>query len=183
MKSKILFSLIGGVILFAWMFLSWAMPNFHKQASSYTTHQSEILQKFVDLQLQEGMYMLGQADPAASSEEQAKQYETLDGKSWAVINYHKTMDSDMITPMIRGFLVDVLISFLLFWIFLQQKEPTLMNRLYVSLAVGMIGFFFIPYSGFIWYKAPDIFAFFADAIFPWLILGFIGHKMAKPVAA
>jgi hypothetical protein len=179
MKRKILFSLIGGVIIFAWQFLSFAMPNFHKSASSYTPFQGDILQKFNDLQLQEGMYMLGQADPAATKDEQIKQYKELDGKSWAVVNYHKTMSSDMITPMIRGFLVCIVISFLLFWIFLQQKEPTLLNRILLSLAVGIIGFFFHPYTSFIWYKEPGIFAYFADGIVPWIILGFLGHKMAK----
>jgi hypothetical protein len=182
MKNKILFSLFGGVIIFAWMFLSWAMPNLHKSASAYTPLQGEILQKFNDLQLKEGMYMLGQADPAATRDEQIKQYKELDGKSWAVVNYHKTMSSDMVMPMIRGFLVSIVISFLLFWLFLQQKEPTLMNRMYLSLAVGLIGFFFLPYSNFIWYKSPDIFAYFADGIVPWIILGFLGHKMAKPAA-
>jgi glycerol uptake facilitator-like aquaporin len=83
----------------------------------------------------------------------------------------------MAMNMSRGFIVCFVISFILFWLFLQQKEPTLKNRLLLSLAVGIIGFFSIPYTNFIWYKAPDIFAHFADAIFPWLILGFIGHKM------
>jgi hypothetical protein len=84
----------------------------------------------------------------------------------------------MAMPMIRGLLVCFVISFLLFWLFLQQKNPTLTNRLLLALAVGMIGFFFVPYSNFIWYKAPDIFAHFADGIVPWLILGFLGHKMS-----
>jgi len=57
----------------------------------------------------------------------------------------------------------------------------LRNRLFISLSVGMIGFFFVPYTRFIWYKEPDIWAYFSDAIVPWLILGFIGHKMVPVV--
>ncbi len=178
MTRKLLFSLIGAIILFAWLFLSNAMPNFHKAASTYTPKQAELLQKIQESGLEEGMYMLGQPDPKLSQAEKQAFMESMDGKPWAVLNYHRSNSMSMVMPMIRGILVCFVISFLLFWLFLQQKNPSLLNRLYLSLAVGMIGFFFIPYSSFIWYKEPDIFAYFADAIFPWLILGFIGHKMA-----
>jgi glycerol uptake facilitator-like aquaporin len=124
------------------------------------------------------MYFLGQPDPSLSMDQQKTAMEKLDGKPWAVINFHETNAMSMAMNMTRGFLVCFVISFLLFWIFLQQKDPTLMNRIFLSLAVGMIGFFFVPYTNFIWYKAPDIFAHFADGIVPWLILGFVGHKMA-----
>lgn len=178
MKRKLLFSLIGAVIIFAWQFLSYAMPNFHKSASGYTPAQDSILNMVEKLGIKEGMYFLGQPDPSLSRAEQQASMEKMDGKPWAVINYHETNTMSMAMNMSRGLLVCFVISFLLFWLFLQQKNPVLMNRLYLSLAVGIIGFFFVPYTSFIWYKAPDIFAHFADAIVPWIILGFIGHKMA-----
>ena len=177
MKRKLLFSLIGAIVIFAWQFLSYAMPNFHKSASAYTPAQDSILKAIEKLGLKEGMYFLGHPDPALSQAEQKAAMEKMDGKPWAVLNYHETNTMSMAMNMTRGFLVCFVISFLLFWLLLQQKTPTLMNSMLLALAVGLIGFFFEPYTNFIWYKAPDIFAHFADAIFPWLILGFIGHKM------
>lgn len=178
MKRKLLFSLIGALIIFAWQFLSYAMPNFHKSASGYSPAQDSILKMLEQQGLKPGMYLLGQPDPSLSAEKQQEAMKALDGKPWAVINYHKENSMSMAMPMIRGILVCFVISFLLFWLFLQQKNPTLTNRLLLSLAVGMIGFFFTPYTNFIWYQNPDIFAHFADGIIPWVILGFIGHKMA-----
>ena len=177
MKRKLLFSLIGAIIIFAWQFLSYAMPNFHKSASGYTPMQDSLLLMLEKQGLSEGMYLLGQPDPSLSQAEQQAAMEKLDSKPWAVINYHKTNSMSMVMPMIRGIMVCFVISFLLFWLFQQQKNPTLMNRVYLALAVGMIGFFFVPYTNFIWYKAPDIFAHFADAIVPWVLLALIGHKM------
>lgn len=182
MKHKLLFSIIGAVVIFVWQFLSYAMPNFHKSASAYTPAQDSILQMLKNQGLTQGMYLLGQVDPSLSGDEYQAAMKALDGRPWAVINYRNSNSMSMAMPMIRGLMVCFVISFLLFWLFLQQKNPTLMNRLYLSLAVGMIGFFFIPYTNFIWYKAPDIFAHFADAIVPWLILGLIGHKMAESLA-
>lgn len=178
MKRKLLFALIGAVIIFVWQFLSFAIPNFHKSSMTYTPEQDEILQKLNELGLQEGMYFLGQPDPSLSREEQKAAMESYQGKPWAIINYQEYMFSDMTMPMIRGFVVAFVISFLLFWMFLQQKDPTFLKRLYLSLAVGVISFLFVPYTNFIWFKEPDIWAYFADGIVPWLILGFIGHKMA-----
>jgi hypothetical protein len=178
MKRKLLFSLIGAIIIFVWQFLSYAMPNIHKSAMQYTPAQEKMLQALKDSGITEGMYLLGQPDPSLSSEQQAAAMKDYDSKPWAVVNYHEKNSMSMAMPMIRGFLVCFVIAFLLFFIFLQQKNPTLQNRILVALSVGLIAFFFEPYTNFIWFKAPDIFAHFADAIIPWLILGFVGHKMA-----
>jgi len=178
MKRKLLFSVIGAVIIFVWQFLSFAMPNFHKSAMSYTPAQEDILQKLQESGLKEGMYLLGQPDPSKSMKEQKTDMKSLEGKPWAVINYQLNNSMDMAMPMITGFLVCFVISFLFFWIILQQKDPSITNRLLLSLAIGMISFFFVPYTRFIWFREPDIYAYFADGIIPWLILGFIGHKMA-----
>lgn len=179
MKHRLLFSLIGAIVIFAWQFLSYAMPNFHKSASTFTPAQDSILKMLEKQGITEGMYLLGQPDPSLSKAEQQAMMDSMEGEPWAVINYHKVSSMNMAMPVIRGILVCFVISFLLFWLFLQQKNPTLTNRLLLSLAVGMIGFFFVPYTNFIWYKAPDIFAHFADAIVPWVFLGLIGHKMAS----
>jgi len=178
MKRKLLFALIGAVIIFVWQFISFAMPNLHKSSMSYTPEQDEILQKIDELGLEEGMYYLGQPDPSLSREEQKEAMKAYKGKPWAVINYQEEMSMSMAMSMIRGFLVAFVISFLLFWMFLQQKDPSLMNRIYLALAIGVISFLFIPYTSFIWFKEPDIWAYLADGIVPWAILGFIGHKLA-----
>lgn len=179
MKKKILFSLIGAVIIFLWQFISFALVNFHQSSMQYTKAQEEILQAMENSGLQEGMYLLGQPDPSLSSDAKKQEYKQYEGKPFAIINYRKSMSMDMAMPMFRGFLVAFVISWLLFWIFLQQKDPSLKNRVILALSVGLIGFFFTPYTNFIWYKNPDIFAYFADGIVPWIILGFIGHKMAR----
>ncbi len=62
MKKALLFALIGAVILFAWQFLSFAMPNFHKSSMEYTPLQDEILAAIDNSGLKEGMYMLKEPD-------------------------------------------------------------------------------------------------------------------------
>ena len=178
MKKLILFSLIGAVILFAWQFLSFAMPNLHKASMEYTPLQDEVLAVLESSGLQEGMYMLGQPDPKLPRDEYNQGMEGYKGKPWAILNYQAENNDKMAMNMIRGFLVCLVISALFFWVIRQQKDPTLLKRVLTGLAIGLVGFFFVPYTNFIWFREPDIWAYLADGIVPWAILGLVGHKMA-----
>ena len=77
MKRKLLFSLIGALIIFAWQFLSYAMPNFHKSASGYSPVQDSILKMLEQQGLKPGMYLLGQPDPSLSAEQQQEAMKAL----------------------------------------------------------------------------------------------------------
>ncbi|MFA6126753.1 MAG: hypothetical protein WC699_05575 [Bacteroidales bacterium] len=178
MKKAILFALLGGIILFAWQFLAWAMPNFHKKAQEYSPVQDEILQSIQNSGLKQGMYVLGQPDPKQSRKEYDANMNKYEGKPWAVLNYRDKNDSRMAMNMIRGFIMMVLVSLIFFWLVRQQKDPTLMKRILLGLGIGLIGFMFIPYTNFIWFKAPDIWAYLLDGFAPWIILGWLGHKLA-----
>jgi glycerol uptake facilitator-like aquaporin len=178
MKKAILFALLGGIILFAWQFIAWAMPNFHKQAQEYAPAQDEILQAIENSGLKQGMYVLGQPDPKLSRPEYDAAMKKYEGKPWAVLNYREKNVSSMVMNMIRGFIMMVLISLIFFWLVRQQKDPTLMKRILLGLGIGLIGFMFIPYTYFIWFKAPDIWAYLLDGFVPWIILGWLGHKLA-----
>ena len=177
MKKTILFALLGAVILFAWQFISFAMPNFHKASAEYTPLQDEVLAALDDSGLKEGMYMLGQPDPELSGDAYKQAMEVYEGKPWAVLNFQMNNSSAMTMNMIRSFIMMILISWIFLWFIRQQKDPTLFKRILAGLAVGFIGFCFVPYSSFIWFKEPDIWAFLLDAAVPWIVLGWLGHKM------
>ncbi|NTV84748.1 MAG: hypothetical protein HGA23_10680, partial [Bacteroidales bacterium] len=98
MKHKLLFSIIGAIVIFAWQFLSYAMPNFHKSASAYTPAQDSILQLLKSQGLTQGMYLLGQPDPSLSKAEQEASMKALEGRPWAVINYQNSNSMDMAMP-------------------------------------------------------------------------------------
>ncbi len=176
MKKWIIFSLAGGIIMFIWQFLSFAMPNFHKAASQYTPQQDTLLATIEALELKEGMYMLGMPDP--SNKEQGMQMKG-DTYTWASLNYQINDSTSMARPMLRSILIDILIAIILLALLMQIKNPTLLKRILTSVGIGLLGFFYIAYADFIWYKEPDILAFLLDAIIPWTIMGWIGHNLLK----
>lgn len=178
MKKALLFALIGAVILFVWQFISFAMPNFHKSGMEYTPAQDEILSAIEQSGLKEGMYMLGQPDPGLGKDDYNAAMQKYEGKPWGVLNYQEENSSAMAMNMIRGFIVAFITALIFFWLLRQQKDATLRNRLFLGVAVGFIGFLFVPYTNFIWFREPDIWAYMLDGIAPWAILGLIGHRMA-----
>lgn len=176
MKKWIIFGLAGGILLFIWQFLSFAMPNFHKSANEFTPLQDTLLTTFESLKLEEGMYMLGIPDPNNQDQDMAMKGDTY---TWASLNYKINDSTSMERPMIRSIIIDILISLILLAFLMQLKNPTLIKRIALSVGIGLIGFFFISYSDFIWYKEPDIFAYLIDAIVPWTILGWLAHIILK----
>ncbi|MCF8253663.1 MAG: hypothetical protein K9H61_12950 [Bacteroidia bacterium] len=180
MKKHLLFTLIGAVVLFFWLFMSFAMPNFHKASQSYTPLQDSLLMAMEKSGLPEGMYVLGQPDPAFMNDEAkcAEEMKKFEGKPWAVLNYQMNNSYAMGMNMVRGFFTCAIISWLLFWLMGQMKERSLKNDILLSLAIGFISFCFVPYTNFIWFKNPDILAHLLDGIGPWLILGWVGNKLS-----
>ena len=47
----------------------------------------------------------------------------------------------------------------------------------IAVAVGFIGFMFYPYSNFIWYKNPDIWAHLADSVVPFALIGLLSSRL------
>ena len=178
MKKTLLFTLIGGVIIFVWQFISFAVPNFHKSSMEYTPAQDELLAAIEKSGLKEGMYMLGQADPELSKEDYQAATESYQGKPWAILNFQEDSSMSMALNMTRGFIIALLLSWIFFWVIRQQKDPSLMKRVLLGIAIGFMGFLFVPYTNFIWFKEPDIWAYMLDGVVPWALLGFVGHKMA-----
>lgn len=180
MKKQILFTLLGGAILWIWQFISFAMPNFHEKAMQYTPLQDSLLQAIAATGLTEGQYILGSPDPELMKD-QAKMEtvfkEKYEGKPWAVLNYQMNNSMAMGMNMLRGFITCMVIGWMLFSLLGQLKNDSLINRLFVSTSIGFISFLYVPYTNFIWFKEPDIMAYLLDGIAPWLIIGFIGHKM------
>ena len=179
MKKYVLFSLLGGFILFVYQFLSHAAIDLHKDFHRYTDKQDTITSFLQSLNLEEGSYMMPMYPEGLSQDEIQKYMEAKQGKPWIILQYHKSWDMDMIMPMLRGVITDILVAGLLMVIFAGMKDCSTKKAMVVSLMVGLIGFLNINYTTFIWYQTPSLFAWMLDGVIPWLALGWLGAKMVK----
>lgn len=189
MKKILVGSIVGGLIIFIWQFISFAAVDLHKAGHQYTDKQDAISSFLNNQGLKEGGYMVPSVPEGTSWSDRDKAMKVAEGKPWMIIQYHEKMETSMTMNMIRGFLVDIIAVFFLCWLIGKMTAPSFGTILGASLAVGIIAFLFGPYTNSIWYKWADIWAFLVDSFIAWGLTGMWlgwylrrGTKQAKTVA-
>jgi hypothetical protein len=174
MKKAIIGSVVGAIIIFIWQFLSFGIINFHKSGQNYTDKQDAIMSFLNSQDLKEGGYVMPSVPETASRSEMEAAMNATDGKPWAKIEYHYKAQNSMnamVMNMLRGFLVNLVILLLFCWLVSKMTAPSFGTIVTTALVVGFIAFLNEPYTGFIWYKTFDIWAYFLDAIVAWGLMG------------
>ena len=178
MKQLIIGSLIGGLLLFLWQFLSWSILNVHGNQMKYTDKQDEIL-KVLSENLKEGEYFLPTLPPGYSSEQEQTYMAELEGKPWAQVSYHPEWKVSMGSNMARAFLIDFLAVLLLCWILSRYEQVNFVSALLTSLSVGFIGFLTIVYLDNIWFETKSL-GYLIDAVVSWGLVGaWLGFYLKK----
>ncbi len=180
MKKTIIPSLVGAVIFFLWQFLSWGPLQLHRTAQDYTPKQDSII-KYLNSQFNaDGSYLLPSFPKNTSSEEMEKDMKNSVGKPWAIIHYHKAYNANMGMNMARGFLVNIVVLWLMCWLISKMNMATFGTIFAASLFVGLIGFLNITYTFHIWYLTSDLNAHFIDTIVSWGLVGiWLGFYLKK----
>jgi len=180
LKSFILCTALGGLILFFWQFLSFAGLNLHEPAQRHTPLSPIILEHLEGLDLEPGMYALGSPSPEERADPQglgAEYQARMEGQPYAVLNYQLNWTNNMLPNLGRSLAMNWMTAALLFFLLGQTPSSGLGRRVALACAVGFVGFCFFPYSNFIWFKNPDIWAHLADAVVPFALLGALHVKV------
>lgn len=171
MKKWLIGSLVGAIILFAWQALSWMVLGIHDSGMKYTPAQTEIMNVLSSRLTEEGMYMM---PSAPTSKERENMMKDMEGKPWASIIYHKSFRGDMVMPMIRGFLVDIVLVIILIYLLTRSGAAPIPRKVFsAAVVLGLAFFLWGPYMGHIWFDLPwsMIIGDFYDAIAAWALCG------------
>lgn len=171
MKKLIIGSLVGGILLFVWQFLSWTVLNLHYDAHQYTPNQDAVMPTLTSQLNKNGGYIMPGLPPDASMEQHETFMEQHKGKPWAVVTYHEAEDANMGLNMLRGFIVDILIIAFFCSIISRMNALNFTAILISALFVGMIVFLNVPYTYHIWFQTYDLLAYFIDMVVGWGLCG------------
>jgi hypothetical protein len=171
MKKVLIGAIVGGLIIFIWQFLSFALINFHKPAQQYTEKQDAIMNFLNSQQLAEGGYIIPSLPDNATMDDHEQLMKTAEGKPWVNIQYHNSLKTNMVMNMIRGFITNIIIIFLFCWLIQRMAAPRFGTIVTSALVVGLIVFLNAPYTGYIWYQNFDLWAHLADAVVSWGLTG------------
>ncbi len=166
-------ALVGGIILFAWQFLTWGVLNLHEAQQRYTPKQDSVLAYLGTQFSEDGAYYMPTVAPGSSSDEMEKLMKASEGKPWAQVIYHKSMPgmNKMFMNMGRSLLVNMFIIWLLCWLLTKINAPSFATIFMGTLGTGMITFLHGPYIMHIWYPSFDLMAHFVDALVSWGVAG------------
>ena len=174
MKKMIIGALVGGLLIFVWQTLSWAVLDLHRPAQDYTPKQDTIMAVLNGNLDKEGGYLLPNMPAGTSMDEATKLGEKMNGKPWASIQYHKVHNFSMNTMyinMAQGLFCCIVLVYMLIWIIARMERPNYRTIFLTSLFVGFIVFLNAPYNSHIWYKSFDIHIHFLDAVVSWGLTG------------
>lgn len=170
MKKQIIATLVAGVLIFLWQFLSWSLVGVHADDMKYTASQDTLLSVLSQHLSEGGTYFLPTVPPGSSSQESQAAMQAAEGKPWATISYHAAMRTGMGMNMVRGLVIDLLSAWLLIWLLLKIPNLTLTTALGASLAVGTIAYLTIPYLNSIWFENNTM-GYLIDLVVMWGAVG------------
>ncbi|HEX7905513.1 MAG TPA: hypothetical protein VF487_16685 [Chitinophagaceae bacterium] len=173
MKKWLIGSLVGAILVFAWQFLSWTVLGIHNAEARYTAEQDNLLQVISSSLKEDGVYMLPTVPPGSSMSAAEELGKKMDGKSWATVTYLSSYSHNMTTPMIRGFLIDLFLLFLLIYILTRNGTPPTLRIITGSIAVGLFTWLVGPYMQHNWFQTPmsAVTPHLIDALVAWGLTG------------
>jgi hypothetical protein len=171
MKKTIAGAIVGGIIIFIVQFLSWTVLNLHYKSQEYTPKQDSILAFLNSQELTSGQYFMPSLPPGSSMDDQNKLMNAREGKPWALISYHRVLKENMAANMIRVFLVNVVIVWLLAWILVKISQPSFITIFLASLFIGAIVYLNSPYTYHIWYQTPGQKGYIIEYFAQWGLTG------------
>ena len=78
--KKLIGSLVGAILVFAWQFLSWTMLKLHEKEAKYTSGQDSVLTYLSSALKEDGIYMLPTVPPGTPESEAMEMGKKMDGK-------------------------------------------------------------------------------------------------------
>ncbi len=176
MKKLVLPSIVIGIVLFLWQFISYAAGDFHSKQHQYTDKQDQLKTVINEMGLEKGSYMIPSVKPGTPMEEMQSQWDELQKEPWMFVTYYGNEHTQMAPAMIRGFLSDIVLGLLLMLILNAIGGIKAVRSIMMCVSIGIITFLYFPYTNGIWYPQFDIWASFLDSIVPFAIIGIINAR-------
>lgn len=193
MKQTLLGALAGGVVLFVWGFLAWAVLPLHNSSFRSLPNEDAIIPVLRSSIATDGLYYFpGMPEETAGTTDDQKK---ANMEAWAnkhkqgpvgMVVYHPGgVDPMMASQFIWGFVIFFLASFIASWLLARSTaaaSPYLARVAFCGI-LGVFISFATHITSMVWLYMPmdHTSAMVADAIIGWLLAGFaIGAIVKAP---
>ncbi len=168
-KSLIRCSVIGGIIVFLWLTLEWAVLPTHKMIINRFTEQTEVTTTIAKYAPRDGIYVVAPC-------------ETKGEEPFIFLNIRRGIDcSSMVRPMIQGILMQMVAAFLITYLLLQTKAMKYWSRVWFVTVIGFVVAILGILPDWNWWQFPtawiglEVF----DIVVGWFLGGLVIAKLVK----
>jgi hypothetical protein len=152
MNGKIIVSaLVGGILLFLWQSLSWAVLGLHEKSTAYAVDgQLEILES-MGRHLDQNIYYLSHGNPEAG---QSEYMAAVEGHPVALVNYIPVYENNMAPLMLKGLLYSVLVAFIVSLVVAGSRAAGFFGRWLVVMGFAAVLILFDSLGDQNWWFHP-----------------------------
>ena len=170
MQKNLLLSVLAGVVLFVWGFISWAVLPWHNMVANKFTNEAAVTQALKENSPQQGVYFL----PFSEKDHGPNQL-------GAFVNVlPQGTDMNMGKQMVTGFITQIVGAFLVLMLLGQTRGLTYWEKVgFVALVGLIIGFVsHAPYWNWFGFPVPYILVTILDTLIGWTLAGLAVAKFA-----
>lgn len=186
MKKTVIATLVGAVIVFVYQSMSWMVLPVHENVFKYSDADVEI-QEFLNERLTEhAVYVVPGKPPGMSEAEHQQQMEAHEGKPWAMITYHPSMNMEMSGNMLTGLMFSILSVLIIVWVLTAASSvfSTFASRFFVCVLFGAFLTLNSSLADLNWWDSPWHFVSgnLVDELVTWVLCGLWLGFYLKPTS-
>ncbi|HAK59647.1 MAG TPA: hypothetical protein DCO77_04595 [Nitrospiraceae bacterium] len=174
MKRTIALSLVAGVVLFVWGFISWALLPWHMMVANKFTSEAAVSQALKDNAPKTGVYYLPYSEKDHGPDQVGAFANVLP----------RGTDMNMGVQMATGLVIQVLSAFLVLVLFNKAKGPDYWGNVgffaLVGLAIGFVSH--APYWNWFGFPTAYVMVTITDIVIGWTLAGLVVSKLAEKKA-
>ena len=166
-------SLIGGLILFLWMIVSWMINPLHWTLIKKFKEEPKVTAAILDAAPQDGIYVIPSVHH--STQEMPKK------GPFIFINVKREVTWTMTRPIVISLLTQIISVGLVTYLLLQAKAMKYWNRVLFFTIAGIVVTLWGCVPQWNWWHFPcgwTVFIMF-DSIFSWFLCGLVIGKLVK----
>jgi len=174
--------LVGGVVLFVWGMVSWAILPWHKMHMQKFDNEGRVAEVIEDNAGKSGLYVLpNMLDMKKGSEDYEKAMDKMERGPFvfAAVSLDGS-NSTLMGNMIKGLVLKVVAAFIVTWLLLQTKLHYNKRVGFVTV-VGILIAIMSTMPYWIWFSFPAGFTFACmfEIIFGWFFAGLVISKLSR----
>jgi len=140
MKKVIIATIVGTLIYFAWLSLSWMALGLHNNTIKHSPAQDSIMRMLENNIKESGVYIVPTTDPQSPNarDKEMELYKERLGKPWAMVLYNTTFDGFNASQMIMGLLYNLIAVLVVTLVIYNGAFGSFGARFIVAMGFGIV---------------------------------------------